>query len=344
MRNLSRSLKHNLFVGLCLALALLVALRGDTRDTFQYLDVYRNLSQIPWNPIEFQEQYRMEWGFGLLAGLVKLAELPPEFLFFVISTLTFIAIAKASIAFGLNAWSAMPFYLPTFFLTQQFMQIRQGLAVALAFWAIALLIRSQRRWLAVGSISLTGALFHVVSLVPIVITLVLPRFMPRQRSYKNWFWASITLALVIVLCRTIYSIEIFELTNRISTYVNDEEYGAARSIFEPANLRAIFLTLVFIKFRPQEDQSWFRSYMFLLGMYVVHLGIRIGFIDFAILSGRLATSIGFAEVFLLALLLQYRIRQHILRLIFIGGYMVFHFFVALSIQLPFLFNDYFTPL
>lgn len=344
MRKLSRSLKHTLFVGLCFALALLVALRGDTRDTFQYLDVYRNLSQMPWNPIEFQEQYRMEWGFGLLSGLVKLVELPPEVLFFVISTLTFIAIAKASIAFGLNAWSAMPFYLPTFFLTQQFMQIRQGLAVALAFWAIALLIRSQRRWLAAGAVSLTSALFHIVSLVPIFVTLVQPRFTPSQRSYKNWFWASITLALIIVLCRTISSIEIFELTNRVSTYVGDEEYGVARSIFESANLRAIFLTLAFIIFRPQEDQSWFRTYMFLLGMYVIHLGIRIGFIDFAILSGRLSTSIGFAEIFLLAFIFQYRIKQPLLRLTFNVGYMALHFAIALLIQLPFLVKDYFTPI
>lgn len=344
MRKLSKSLKYTLFVGFCFALALLVAMRGNTRDTFVYLEVFRDLSQIPWNPIEFQEQYFMEWGFGLLSGFVKLLALPPEVLFFIISALTFFAIAKASVAFGLNAWSAIPFYLPTFFLTQQLMQIRQGLAVALAFWAIALLIQSNRRWLAAGIVSLSAPLFHVASLVPIVVALAIKRFTPIQRSYKNWLLALITLALIIFLSRAILSFELLKLTDRISVYIYDAEHGATRSIFDLANLRAIFLTLLFIIFRPQQDHLWFRTYMFLLGMYIVHLGIRIGFIDFAILSGRLATTIGFAEIFLLAFMLQFCIKQNIFRLFLIGGYMISHLTVALLIQLPFLIGDYFTPL
>lgn len=344
MRHLSRSLKYTLFLGLCVALALLVALRGDTRDTFQYLDVYRSLSQMPWSPEGFQEQYRMEWGFGLLAGMVKFAGLPPEVLFFIISALTFFAIAKASTAFGLQAWSAMPFYLPTFFLPQQFMQIRQGLAVAFAFWAIGLLIRTQRRWFTAGAISLFGALFHVVSLLPVVVTLLWPQFTRPQRSYKNWIWALVTLTLIIVVCRAISLMDVFALTSRISTYINDEEYGATRSVFELANLRAISMVLAFIAFRPQEDRSWFRAYMLLLGLYVAHLGIRLGFIDFAILSGRLGSSLGFAEIFLLAIIIKDRISRPFWKFIVIGLYMALHLAIALLIQLPFLVDDYFAPL
>lgn len=341
---MTRSLKYTLFIAVCIALALIVAMRGETRDTQNYLEVYRSLDEFPWSPVEFQAQYYMEWGYGLLTGLVKLAGLPPEVLFFIVSALTFFAIAKASKAFGLEAWSAMPFYLSTFFLPQQFMQIRQGLAVALAFWALALLVRSSRSWLLAGAVALTSALFHIVALASFVVTLVGLRFTPRQRSSKNWFWALVIFTLIVAVCRVVSSTDIFVLTDRIGTYVNSEEYGATRSVFEPANIRAILMTFAFIIFRPCEDSHSFHTYMVLLGLYIAHLGIRVGLIDFAIMSGRLGSSLGFAEIFLLPFILRDRVQQPLWRFTLIGSYMVLHITISLLIQLPFLIHDYFAPI
>ena len=341
---MTRSLKYTLFIAVCTALALIVAMRGGTRDTQNYLEVYRSLDEFPWSPVEFQAQHYMEWGYGLLTALVKLAGLPPEVLFFIVSALTFFAVAKASKAFGLEVWSAMPFYLSTFFLPQQFMQIRQGLAVPLAFWAIALLIRSSRSWLLAGAVALTSALFHIVALLSFVVTLVGLRFTPRQRSSTNWFWTLVIFTFTVAVCRVVSSTDTFELTDRIGVYVNSEEYAATRSVFELANIRAILMTLAFIMFRPRDDSSHFHSYMVLLGLYIVHLGIRIGLIDFAIMSGRLGSSLAFAEIFLLPLIFLDRVRQPLWRFTLVGSYMVLHLTISLLNQLPFLIDDYFSPI
>jgi len=332
------------FIGICSIFAFIVAMRGGTRDTSQYLDTYRSLNGVPLSPSDFQEQYKMEWGYGLLAGFVKLMNLPHEFLFFVISGLTFLAIAKASIAFGLNAWSAVPYYIPTFFLTQQLMQIRQGLGVALAFWGIAILVRHQNKWIQIGLAGLSATLFHVVSVIPFSIGLILSHFTPAQRSKKNWIWAFIIFALIVGLCRAISITDLFQFINRINAYINDTDNNGTRSILDLANLRAAIMTMLFIAVRPRSDKHWFNAYMVLLGLYIAHIAARIGFIDFSILSGRIGSSMGFAEIFLLPFALRGLGKQLTLKYVLATMYILIHLYVALKIQLPFLINDYFSPL
>lgn len=329
---------------LCAPLTLLVALRGDTRDTFNYLEVYRGLASFPWSPVEFQDEYFMEWGFGILASLTKQLAIPPEGLFFIVSAITFLAIAKASKKFGLEAWSALPFYICTFFLTQQFMQIRQGLAVAIAFWAISIIIQRPQSWLKVVILALVGALFHLVSIVPIAVAIIVAGITPSHRSYKNWYWAAIILGAIIGVCWIVSSSDLFTLTTRISNYIGDEEFGSERSIADPANLRAIILTLAFIALRPSADCPWFKVYMALLGLYITNLGIRLGFIDIAILSGRIGSALGFSEIFLLPLLIKDKINRRHWRILLTTSYMLLHFSIALSVLVPFLVEDYLRPL
>jgi hypothetical protein len=270
--------------------------------------------------------------------------MPPEGLFFVVSALTFVAIAKASKRLGLEAWSSLPFYLCTFFLTQQFMQIRQGLAVAIAFWAISLIIQRPQSWLKLTILVLAGVLFHVVSIVPIAVAIIFSRLTPILRSYKNWYWAAAILGIIIGACWLVSSSDLFELTTRISNYIGDENYGSERSITDLANLRAIILTLAFITLRPSADRPWFKAYMVLLGLYVANLGFRIGFIDVAILSGRIGSAAGFSEIFLLPLLIKDRINHLQWRIILTTSYMFLHFYIALLALVPFLIEDYVRPL
>lgn len=344
MKRLTNSTKNALYLVLCAPLSLLVALRGDTRDTFNYLEVYRGLTSFPWSPAEFQDEYFMEWGFGIIASLTKQLAIPPEGLFFIVSALTFIAIAKASKRLGLETWSSLPFYLCTFFLTQQFMQIRQGLAVAIAFWAISIIFQHPQSWLKAAILTLLGTLFHLVSMVPIAVAIIITRLVPAHRNYKNWYWAGTTLGAIIGACWLASSTDLFAVTTRISNYIGDEEFGSARSITDPANLRAIILTLAFITLRPSVDRSWFKVYMALLGLYIANLGIRIGFIDVSILSGRIGSALGFSEIFLLPFLLKDKIPSPLWRIAFTTGYVLLHISIALLILMPFLIEDYSRPL
>jgi hypothetical protein len=344
VKRLNNSVKNALYLLLCAQLTLLVALRGDTRDTFNYLEVYRGLDSFPWSPAEFQDKYFMEWGFGILVSLTKQLAIPPEGLFFIVSALTFLAIAKASKRLGLEPWSTLPFYLCTFFLTQQFMQIRQGLAVAIAFWTISIIIQRPQSWLKAAILTLAGVLFHLVSIVPIAVAIIITRITPAHRNYKNYYWVATIFGTIIGACWLASSTDLFALTNRISNYIGDENFGSARSIAEPANLRAIILTLAFITLRPSADRPWFKAYMMLLGLFIAHLGIRIGFIDIAILSGRIGSALGFSEIFLLPLLIKDQINSRRWRIVLTTSYMLLHLSISLLISVPYLIEDYFRPI
>jgi hypothetical protein len=79
-------------------------------------------------------------------------------------------------------------------------------------------------------------------------------------------------------------------------------------------------------------------------MYVVHLAIRIGFLSFAIVSGRLSTAIGFAEVFLLPMVLHDLCAKRSDRVLIATVYLAFHLYMTLFVQADYLLTDYFRPL
>jgi hypothetical protein len=84
--------------------------------------------------------------------------------------------------------------------------------------------------------------------------------------------------------------------------------------------------------------------MIILGIYIAHLGIRIGFIDIAILSGRIGSALGFSEIFLLPMLIKDQINSRLWRVVLTAGYMLVHLSISLLIFTPYLIEDYFRPL
>jgi hypothetical protein len=322
----------------------LVSFRGDTRDTFSYVEVYRGLQDFPWSPIEFWNKYSMEWGFGILVGIIKKIGLPVEFQFFAVSLLTFFAISRAAVNFGMSPWSPIPFYLCTFFWVHQLMQIRQGFAISFAFWAISIIIRKSQLGISSALVVIVGVLFHIVSIIPVVVGILLSWFAPRVKAVSNIFWAISIFGTFFAICRYLVTSDLLFLTSRISNYVDSEMYAATRSILEPANLRAIFLTIAFFIWRPSADRPWFKCYLILFGIYVAHLGIRLGFLDFAILSGRIGSALGFAEIFLIPMLIKDRFQNAFLRLVLVCAYFLLHLAIAFLVLVPFLPEDYFRPL
>lgn len=323
-------------------LAAVVALRGDTRDTSNYVEMYLNLHSFPWSPAAFFETYYMEWGIGVLASVVNNLGLPVEIFFFIISLLTFAAIAKASVEFGLSGWSALPFYLSTFFLVHQLMQIRQGLAIAFAFLFASIIFgRKSLNSLAIIS-AIVAITFHSVSIVPIFFALSLNYLYIYCKKYFNDFiWFASILAIVVFACYAAIQADVALTMDRVSIYMDNDEQVYSRSLSDPANLRAIILSIILFLFRPSIASGWHRNYMLLLGLYVAHLGIRIGFIDLAILSGRIGASLGFAEIFLLPMMLKENIRNSLNRNLIILIFMVLHFIISVYILVPFLIDDYF---
>lgn len=340
-RRLSRPISS---LWLALPLVLLVATRGDTRDTSTYIDIFRSTTEFPLNPLDYYAENGVEWGFGLLSWTLSSIGLGPTSLFLVVSAATFFFVARTAQRLGMGFYEVMPFYLGTFFLSQQLMQIRQGLGVSFAFWVlVGLATSSDRRWRLAFSAAIAPML-HVVSLVPLVAAVILRPLLPQPHRWRIAIW---TLALIIgctLLARAIGTLQVFESFERLSAYAADDEYGSARNLFDPANVRAVLLLVLLLAACMAKPLARSRAYIMLLGLYALHVGIRVGFLDFQILSGRLSTAVGFAEVFLLPMAVCICVKARALRALIGIAYLIVHATATLTIQTPSLIDDYFTPL
>lgn len=329
---------------LALPLVLMVATRGDTRDTSNYIDIFRAATEFPLDPFDYYAESGVEWGFGLLSWLLGGMGLGPTALFFIVSAATFFFIDRTALRLGMSFYAVMPYYLGSFFLTQQLMQIRQGLGVAFAFWVlVAFALSTRRPWrLAIGAGAAT--MIHVVSVFPLISSLLLRPSLPSPGRWRVVVWALALIALCVLLARAASTLEVFGLFERLSVYAADEEYSSARGLFDSANVRAVLVLALLLVACAARPLARSRVYVLLLGLYTLHVGIRLGFLDFQILSGRLSTALGFAEVFLLPMTVRACIRARSLRVLVGAAYLFVHAVATLTGQTPFLIDDYFTPL
>ena len=319
-------------------------MRGDTRDTLTYIDIFRSTTELPLNPLEYYRQHGVEWGFGMTSWLLSSVGLGPIALFLVVSALTFFFIDRTARRLGMSFYEVVPYYLGTFFLSQQLMQIRQGLGVAFAFWALVVFaLNANRPWrLAISVVA--ASMIHVVSIVPLSVGLLLRHALPPPRRWVILVWSLALIFGCVLLARAASTFQIFGLFERLNIYATDDEYGAARGLMDPANVRAVLLLALLVAACGSRPLARSRAYVTLLGLYAVHVGIRFGFLDFQILSGRLSTAIGFAEVFLLPMAVRACIKARTRRLLIGVAYLVVHATATLTIQAPFLIDDYFSPI
>lgn len=317
-------------------------MRGDTRDTTNYIEVFLDTRAFPLDPIKYYRDTGIEWAFGIVSWLFNAINLGHTALFFLISLLTFVFIDRTARQLGMRLIDVLPYYLGSFYLLQQLMTVRQGLGVAFATSVVvANMERGNRVWrVVVGTFVATT--MHLVSIIPTLIGQMLQKVLPTPRRVRVVLWVMLVVFLSGAAARLVTLLDVVVAMDRLADYAADAELGAQRSLFEPANIRAA-LILGAVMAAPTALLGS-RTYLLLAGMYATHLGLRLGFYDFAILSGRLAVSLGFVEVYLLPLLIHAAIRSRGLRWFLGLTYLVVHAFATLTIQAPYLINDYFTPL
>lgn len=342
MRDLTIRKSNIAFFGLITILAVFVSLRGGTRDTSAYLEIFKNIdTYFSFNPVVFYEKAYVEIGYGIVA--MSLAWLGSyQILFFAISFATFFFIKRAADLFRVNGYFVLFCYLPTFFAYHQLMQIRQGLAVAIVYYVLAIVLTKKRERLKGISFSVIAVSFHYVALVmtPVFI-LFSSRFIRGLSNKSGMLFKVVALLLMIIFCsRLIMNMGWVELVARASVYSGSAEYAATRSFFHPVNLRAVLLLVLFLTFCPRNNDKVFNG---LLLVFTVGVGVRLGLYDFVLLSGRLGTVFTFAEVFVIPILLQQKFTLSS-RIFLLSCYFIASVYILLQYQVPFIIEDYFTPL
>lgn len=328
-------------------LSLIVGFRGSTRDTEIYYTIFKNIEYFNLlNPKEFYMQSGVEIGFGWYSYIIGLFSDSSIVLFSIYSFLTFYFIYKICQLLEISLGWILLFYLSSaYFVIQQFMQIRQGLATPIALYALVVLFKENKFSLKFWLLSLFAVSMHQISSVPIVVGVIIYFFINIIQKISLVRFKVITfLVFVLITVATKFVIVdwLLQFSSRIMSYSEIDEHNESLGLFRLPNIKAFmtFLILLFLmNKRFYQDKIFVLFYL----LFTLSLAFRIGFIDFAILSGRFSTAFAYSEIFILPLVL-FRFKSPM------GGIFLFIFIVAQAIatygfQVPDdLYPNYFEPL
>ncbi|ATA85966.1 EpsG family protein [Capnocytophaga gingivalis] len=333
------------FLTISFFIALFVGNRGNTRDTIVYLTVFKNIDSLDLlNPIKFYLFTGMEIGFGWYCYIINLITHSHVILFTIFSLFTFLIIYLISKKLNVTILSVLLLYISTgYFLLQQFMQIRQGLATPLALFAITVFIMDNNKFsIKFLLITLLAFSFHQIALPVILIGVLLSIILKKiDLSINEFKWISVFLFIIFIIIAKFLLVNLLtNISSRVEVYSNSSEYAENVGIFRLPNIKAFF-TFLFILFLMNEKMYRNKLFTIFFLLFIVGVAFRIGFSDFAILSGRFATAFSFSEIFILPFAFyRFKYFNHIFLILFVIAQAI----ATYMFQAPFVIEDYFKPL
>ena len=333
------------FLTISFFIALFVGNRGNTRDTIVYLTVFKNIDSLDLlNPIKFYLFTGMEIGFGWYCYIINLITHSHVILFTIFSLFTFLIIYLISKKLNVTILSVLLLYISTgYFLLQQFMQIRQGLATPLALFAITVFIMDNNKFsIKFLLITLLAFSFHQIALPVILIGVLLSIILKKiDLSINEFKWISVFLFIIFIIIAKFLLVNLLiNISSRVEVYSNSSEYAENVGIFRLPNIKAFF-TFLFILFLMNEKMYRNKLFTIFFLLFIVGVAFRIGFSDFAILSGRFATAFSFSEIFILPFAFyRFKYFNHIFLILFVIAQAI----ATYMFQAPFVMEDYFKPL
>lgn len=338
--------KNTLILILVIILAVIVGNRGATPDTSVYYDIFKNIDSYHLSSYsQFYLESQVELGWGWYSKLISFFTSSSFILFGVFSFLTFWTIYKSNNILNLPFIYSLAFYLPsTFFLMQQFMQIRQGLAIPCAILASFLYFDNRIKKSIIFFI--IAVMFHQTAFAYILIFciyLILNKYYKIDFSLKRFYIIIISILICgFFIARLFFLPLAFSLFERVEAYANSD-YSEAYDLMSLSNIK-FYIEFFIILFLTNERILKNKFYSFMVFIFTIGLTIRISFYDFGILGGRLSVVFLFIEIFLIPFLLIQR-----LKLIYAYTYMFFYFLMIFYITWFFqvssyLQDSYFYPL
>ena len=333
-----------IFLLVSLLVALIVGNRGDTRDTIIYYYVFRYIDILDLlNPAKFYIFTGMEIGFGWYCYLISFITNSHIVLFTTFSFITFYVIYLVSRKIEVNPIFVLLLYLSSgYFLLLQFMQIRQGFATPLTLYALTIFVgKEDKFYIRFLLITLLAFSFHQVALPIVCIGILLSLLLRIRMSLINFKWLSIVILIVFILIAKFALTDfLVNVSSRVETYSNSAEYSGDIGIFRLPNIKAFF-TFLFILFFMNKNLYENKLFAIFFLLFTIGVAFRIGFSEFAILSGRFATAFSFSEIFLLPFIF-YRFKKFKTALLII--FVTLQAIATYMFQAPHVINDYFRPL
>ena len=204
----------------------------------------------------------------------------------------------------------MLFYLPTgFFLIQQFMQIRQGLAIPLVIYGSVLYLDNKK--IASVILFILAACFHQIALAFIgvfIIYSLFTKFCIINSSPIKFFMVNLLILVFgFLIARFLLLPLVFGYFQRLEAY-SSTDYAESIGFFSLANIK-FYIEFILIFVLINRNLLLNKFFVFFVFIFTVGLTLRISFYDFGILSGRLSNAFLLIEVFLIPMLLSNRLQK-----------------------------------
>lgn len=345
VKHLSISKETVTFFFVALIVALIVGNRGNTRDTIVYLSIFKNIDNLDLlNPIKFYLFTGMEIGFGWYCYVINLITHSHIILFTIFSLFTFLIIYLISKKINVTLLPVLLLYISTgYFLLQQFMQIRQGFATPLALYALTIFILENNKFsIKFLLLTLLSFSFHQVALPIVLIGIILSLILKRiNMSIYKFKWLSVVIFMIFIFIAKFVLVNLLtSISSRVEVYSSSAEYAENIGVFRLPNIKAFF-TFLFILFFMNEKMYRNKLFTIFFLLFIVGVAFRIGFSDFAILSGRFATAFSFSEIFILPFAFyRFKYFNHLFLILFVIAQAI----ATYMFQAPFVIDDYFKPL
>lgn len=328
-----------------LLLALIVGNRGATRDTSNYYTVFTLIDKFDLTDIpKFYIISGMEIGFGWFAYIVSFFTDSVAVFFTLFSFINFYFIYKISQKIKINYSFVFFIYISSsYFLIQQFMQMRQGMATAIQLYAFTIWLIDKKK-LSFILLSLIAFSLHQVALALFLIGGFLYLIQKRIEKYSLYEFKQVVLILLfifILIAKFLLIPILLNVSARVADYSESGEDGAALSLFRLPNIKA-FLTFLLIFMAMNEKLYKNRIFILFFLFFTVGLAFRIGFSEFSILSGRFAIAFSYSEIFILPFVFQRFGKREFYMLMIL--FVIIQAIVTYIFQAPYVFDDYFKPL
>lgn len=331
--------EYTIFIILTFILAFIVSMRGDTPDTFVYANFFENYSYYSYNPFEFYKETQADSIIQYFSFIIHLFSDNYRFLFFLFSILTFFFIKKTCDILKISFLQCLLIYIGAYFLSQQFMQIRQGLATPIVIYCLLCTQVKNKVTLLNFCFIILSILTHIASIVVNVFNIKIVRSFLHTNKINDYFKLIFIFIAVFLSCRIVMILGVGGLGDKMSSY-EGSQFNYSRGFWDPVTIKAfIILGVVFFHRHLFKDN---KQFYLLMWIYLIGFSLRIGFYDFALLSGRLATYFTFTEIFLIPLV--FNVYKTPYRIIFYVFYSALILYINLFYNLNFLVDDYFTPL
>lgn len=340
-------IKYNyIFFIVATVLAFIVGSRGATPDTQIYLNIFKNIDKYPLYSLSaFYEESSIELGFGWILYTISFITNSPTILFTIISFSIFTILYLTTKKLNLNPLLILAVYISSsYFIYLQFMQIRQGISSLLALYIALNLINLSRKNCSILNIFILLALSILcISIHQSSILLLILAIFYIVSLNKNFSLRLFKLILVsIILFFSTLSSFLLELITPLSQRLMDykiSEYNYNLPIISMINIKSLMIFFIILFFMNKELYKS-SSFKFLVFIFTVSFSFRLGFYDFAILGGRLASTLSIVEIFILPqIILSLRPPFKIL----LVPYIVMQAYISYIIQVPYLVQTYFTP-